>query len=357
MEIGEKIEITVIIPVYNTGKYLRRCIDSVLNSKYKNFEIILVNDGSTDNSEEICRYYNEKDCRVRLLNQKNCGVSAARNNGIDISSGKWIVFVDSDDVISGDFLGMIVQEENQNQDLLIFEQVSLNERLGRNCSHKDINDIQIKYYLKKEDIIKVIEKMLMAEQLTKDSKISLYSPCAKAYRKSILDRYSIRFPVDIFIGEDKIFNIEYLTRTETCLYIPQIAYFVQWRPESATHCFHKDFLKNHYAFQKQLENILKKNMILKKLERAYYENILAAMTEVLIYGIFNPNSSRTYGENCILCHKVRNEKTYKQAIKCNGVTGIVPRRILLLLLNVECYPLIDLMCKLSYIILYRTRKK
>ncbi len=343
-----KKKISVIVPVYNTEKYLRRCIDSILNSTYRDFEVILVNDGSADRSEKICRYYCQKDSRVKVLNQQHSGVSTARNKGIDLSEGEWIVFVDSDDMISRDFLEMVMEKECQNQDLLIFDQVSgSSENTGR---HGPI------HYLKKSDITQIIEKMLCAGQLTKMSKISLYSPYAKAYRKSIINQYSIKFPTDIFISEDKIFNLEYLLRAEACLYIPETAYFVQWRPESATHSFHADFLKNHYTFQHKLEHILRRNHIFEKVERAYYENVQAAMTEVLIYGIFNPYSTRTYRENCKLCHKVRNEKTYKRAIKHNGITGIMPRRVLLFFLNIECYPAVNLICKLSYRVLRRLKR-
>ncbi len=113
--------ISVIIPVYNTEQYLHRCIDSVLASAYQEFEILLVNDGSTDHSPDICRQYAEKASRIRLINQKNQGVSAARNRGIDASTGDWIVFLDSDDRISPDFLRMVAQEEYQELDFLLFD--------------------------------------------------------------------------------------------------------------------------------------------------------------------------------------------------------------------------------------------
>ena len=356
MEFREERKISFISPIYNTEKYLRRCIDSVLNSIYKNFELILINDGSTDNSEEVCRYYCEKDCRVKLLTQKNCGVSTARNRGIDISTGEWIVFVDSDDIISYDFFSLITKREYQNQDLLIFDQIRLKENSRRKHYQKGINGICTEHYYKKSDMNQIIEKMLTARQLTESSKISLYSPYAKAYKKTILEQYSIRFPSDIFISEDKLFNIEYLLNIENCLYIPEIAYFVRWRSDSATHSFHEKFLANHYIFQRKLERILKRNGIFRELEKAYYENVLAAMTEVLIYGIFNPNSKNKYLEKCKICHKVRNEQTYKQAIKCNGITGNIPRKILLLFLNIECYPMVNLISGVSYIILRRTKK-
>ena len=91
--------ISVIIPVYNVEKYLRRCIDSVINQTYKNLEIIIVDDGSTDNSSNICDEYTNKDSRVKVVHKENGGLSSARNVGIELAKGDLIAFVDSDDYI------------------------------------------------------------------------------------------------------------------------------------------------------------------------------------------------------------------------------------------------------------------
>ena len=117
--------ISVIIPVYNTAGYLKRCIDSVLGSSYEDWELILVDDGSTDHSLFICKQYCKADCRVKYFRQEHRGVSAARNRGATESQGIWIVFVDSDDYISPDFLGTVASEEYQGQELLLFDFVRL----------------------------------------------------------------------------------------------------------------------------------------------------------------------------------------------------------------------------------------
>ena len=100
-------EISIIITVYNSEKYLNKTIDSVLNQNFKDFELILVNDGSTDSSGEICDNYAKKDKRVKVVHQKNGGVSCARNKGVAISHGKYIGFVDSDDYISEDMYELL----------------------------------------------------------------------------------------------------------------------------------------------------------------------------------------------------------------------------------------------------------
>ena len=92
--------ISVIVPVYNVKNYLEKCLDSIINQTYKNLEIILINDGSTDESLDICYMYEKKDNRIKVYNQENHGLSYTRNRGIEIARGKYIGFVDSDDVIS-----------------------------------------------------------------------------------------------------------------------------------------------------------------------------------------------------------------------------------------------------------------
>jgi len=97
-------EISIIIPVFNVEKYIGICLESVINQTFRNLEIILVNDGSTDGSGKICDEYAARDSRIRVIHQENKGVSAARNEGLRLSSGKYVGFVDGDDWIDDDML-------------------------------------------------------------------------------------------------------------------------------------------------------------------------------------------------------------------------------------------------------------
>ncbi len=117
--------ISVIIPVYNVEEYLRECVDSVLVQTYQNFEIILVDDGSTDSSGEICDEYLEKDDRITVIHQKNGGLSAARNSGLSEAEGKYVYFLDSDDYITDNSLETLVEiAEKDNSDIVFFDAVS-----------------------------------------------------------------------------------------------------------------------------------------------------------------------------------------------------------------------------------------
>ena len=101
---NENPKISVILPVYNVEKYLRQCLDSVINQTYKNLEIILVNDGSTDNSGKICEEYALNDERIKVIHKENGGISSARNAAIDIAKGQYITFIDSDDDVELDYI-------------------------------------------------------------------------------------------------------------------------------------------------------------------------------------------------------------------------------------------------------------
>ncbi|MBQ9782222.1 MAG: glycosyltransferase family 2 protein [Clostridia bacterium] len=165
--------ISVIVPVYNVQKYLPRCIESILNQSYKDIELILVDDGSPDNTGEICDYYAKKDSRVVVIHKENGGVSSARNAGLNIAKGKFINFVDSDDYIPNDSLENLINLQKENDADLV---CCTFERLLQNG-----NIVQTKFY----------DKVLYIDNI-KSEEVNIFlsnhfrGPCAKLYRSSIL---------------------------------------------------------------------------------------------------------------------------------------------------------------------------
>ena len=114
------MEVSVIIPIYNSEKYLRRCIDSVLNQMFGDYEILLIDDGSTDCSSEICEKYSEKSSKIKVIHKPNGGVSSACNLGIDNSRGKYLMFCDSDDYVEPDWIETMYQYAEKNPDSFVF---------------------------------------------------------------------------------------------------------------------------------------------------------------------------------------------------------------------------------------------
>lgn len=181
--------ISIIVPVYNTEKYLRRCIDSVLAQTYKDFELLLIDDGSTDTSGAICDEYAEKDGRIRVFHKENGGVSSARNLGLDNAKGEWITFVDSDDYIEENFLKSF--EGKLDADLVVGNTVLITYQTGKRMKH---NGIPSGCY---KDVRSVLSSHL--------SESILRVPWGKMYRAGLIS--DLRYNESIHIGEDSLFNL------------------------------------------------------------------------------------------------------------------------------------------------------
>lgn len=164
-----KPKISIIVPVYNVEKYLNRCVDSIINQTYENLEIILVNDGSTDKSSEICDMYSKRDNRIKVIHKKNGGLSSARNAGLDIASGLYIGFVDSDDWISNDMyehLYSIIEEyecDIAKCDALYTRATSINNKTTEKQKIEVIKDDEaIKKLLETSTMLSVCKRLYKA---------------------------------------------------------------------------------------------------------------------------------------------------------------------------------------------------
>lgn len=201
---------SIIVPIYNVEALLPRCINSLISQQYQNIEIILVNDGSTDSSEAVCREFLNRDSRIKLLNKNNEGVSSARNSGIALSKGEYIFFVDSDDYVNSDFCSVGVDGFlNHNADIVIF---------GFNNIFSDKNKILKKHCRK--------SRVISKEEALKGTIIDGYInslPWNKAYKRTLFS--NIKYPEGM-IFEDvgttyKIFdkaNTIYITSNITYNY-------------------------------------------------------------------------------------------------------------------------------------------
>ncbi len=429
--------ISVIIPVYNAEPYLNRCIDSVLASAYSDFEIILVNDGSTDHSPDICRAYAENDIRVVFLSQENRGVSSARNLGLEAARGEWIVFLDSDDFITDDYLSLTADKAYGQQDLILFrfakhassasrpapgetdsglpgaadsglsgamdsslpgaadsglsgamdsslpgaadsglpgaadsglsgatacaDAVHLSpdfatgsdgivpDRAPNVRDGQGADNFSEKALLYQGgEMLDLISRILVPRPLTESCSPDFRTPCARAYRRSLIERYSIRFSPDIRIGEDLLFNLEYQLRAKSCAYVPKTVYFYDIHGDSSSHHFNPGLRQNHGRLLEAVREALEKNGMFPRLQRDYCSYALENLTYVLIREIFSPLSTRKYRESRRLCREMRRSPLYRQAMRQNLSTGILPRRILVSAFWLRCYLLTALISRVSY---------
>lgn len=210
----QEIKISIVIPVYNAAKYLSKCLDSVINQSYRDIEVILVDDGSIDTSGKICDNYADDDKRIVVLHGKNGGVSVARNNGINHSTGDYVTFIDSDDIIHPDYIRKLVN--NLDEDVL---PVCKLEYFQNEVKFYDNEKSKIK--LNKDDFIRLCEMTL------------LNTPCCKLYNLNIIRKNKIAFDNKLSLGEDLLFNLDYLNYVNKIVIINQKLYYYR-KDESNT---------------------------------------------------------------------------------------------------------------------------
>ncbi|WP_368646161.1 glycosyltransferase family 2 protein [Alkalibacterium putridalgicola] len=200
--------ISVIIPVYNAENYLSECVDSVMNQSYKNLEIILINDGSTDDSPSICDSYLHKDNRVKVIHQSNGGVSSARNAGLQEASGEYVQFVDSDDFLSEDMCEELIRAVSHT-DIAICGYQGFDDNRNVDIHQPDTSQIKM------QDDWGVQFNALIKKNL-------FNQPWNKLYKKS---KITNRFNTDFARGEDLLFNLDYFRNISSISVIDKALYW------------------------------------------------------------------------------------------------------------------------------------
>lgn len=207
MEVDREIKVSVIIPVYNVEKYLKKCVDSVLAQDYSKYEILLIDDGSTDSSGKICDEYAERYQKIKVIHQKNKGLGGARNTGIDNAIGKYLIFVDSDDYLEVNALSSLINKaEENNADLVI-------------CNSKTVTTSGKKI---RETNFSLPDAVFNLDSY-KDLIFIQVSAWGKIYKKSIFIKNNIRFPEkywfeDIWVTYDIFLNSDRVVKCDNVLY-------------------------------------------------------------------------------------------------------------------------------------------
>lgn len=224
-----KNKVSIIIPVYNCEKFLDKCLDSLINQTYNDIEIILVNDGSTDRSLEICRKYEKKDTRVKVIDQKNGGVSSARNSGLAEATGEYILFVDGDDYIEYNCIeksmDLILEKE---LDILKF---SFLKELSKKITKKYTFSVELNTKILKEEYTKKLYKYMFS---TND----FCNTTNAIIKRNIIK--DTKFPLNRLIGEDYWFFVQCLNNSNNIYFINDAFYHYIVNADSATHIFNEE---------------------------------------------------------------------------------------------------------------------
>ena len=248
--------ISVIVPVYNTAAWLRRCLDSICSQSYQNLEILCVNDGSTDNSAEILAEYAERDTRIKVFTQENAGLSAARNTALAHASGEWVTGVDSDDWLELDAYSRAVRHISSDVDLVVF----------------GINVVGDSSYTAEAGLVeycRVKSAGVQRVSLETYRNLNVYF-CNKLYRRSLIQRYSLRFPVGLRY-EDMPFLYSYLSMVSVIACEPLPLYNYWQRSDSIMGQTTRRDARglDHLRVVEKVHEFYEENVLLKKMQPVF----------------------------------------------------------------------------------------
>lgn len=263
--------LSIVVPVYNTELYLRKCIDSIICQTYSNWELILVNDGSTDNSGKICDEYKSKDSRIKVYHKLNGGVSSARNLGIEKSIGDWIIFIDSDDYVEKTYIQDFFQSSSMlNSNCLIIQGLIFD--FTKYCTFRKFPDQKYNF--------RELPQCIIANDL-----FTYGGPICKLYNRSIIKSAGLCFPEAYSYGEDTIFFLKYINLIEEIILIPSCKYhYIQNDKETLSRKAHNFNMLKLYVIDnltaiKQLDD---KFMINRSLMRCHKKSINGLFKKMVI---------------------------------------------------------------------------
>ena len=318
--------ISVIIPVYKVEKYLKRCIDSVINQTYKNLEIILVDDGSPDNCPKICDDYSKKDKRIKVIHKKNGGVSSARNEGLKITKGNYIVFVDSDDWIESNFIKeMLTNLINSKVDYIV-------------CGYNRVYDG------KKEIINGNFNKKLISASNYLNKLLNVQNGYGFVHMKMINKKVlkNIRFNEKLVVGEDALFNVEICKNIDKILIYNKPLYNYFFNSNSVVRKYDVNYCNNYLKSMNAMKDYITKNYTNKATIKNLYNYIVYHILLICVNYCFHPDNPK---KGIKLLKETCNINLFKQAIKKSDYKDLsISRKISLFTLKHKLYIIMAIIC-------------
>ncbi|MDK0690989.1 glycosyltransferase family 2 protein [Clostridium perfringens] len=245
----ENVKVSIIVPAYNIENYVERCLNSLINQTYENIEIIIVDDGSTDNTLVKISDMARKDKRIKVLEQENRGSSEARKKGYEMSNGEFILFVDGDDWIRNDTIEVLLKYTNDDIDIVAFE---YNEIFNENEIPKNSS-----LYNKNNEKIELRDTQFLREILTNNISINIWN---KFIRKKFIDKNNVAFPMKMSYAEDLALLISLAAKEPNVIVIKEKLYFYFKRENSITSIISPKILETKDAMY-FIKNILIENKL------------------------------------------------------------------------------------------------
>lgn len=258
------MRVSVIIPCYNAGKYLAACLDSVLGQYMEDFEVIVIDDGSHDDTLEVANAYAQRDTRVHVFHQVNSGVSAARNLGLSKAQGEWIAFVDGDDLITPDALDAMLSAAGSDVDMVV-------------CAHATFGESQEREVFWPKDAwvrLKGEKRRRAAALRLIEGDSVLNIMCNKLHRRSLLEKEGIRLAEGVAIAEDALFNLEAVICGQGIAYVNRVTYLYRIHSQSATQKRPVGEFDVHRRWLIAMREMLERRGMMERFYGAYVDSVV-----------------------------------------------------------------------------------
>jgi glycosyltransferase involved in cell wall biosynthesis len=275
--------VSVIVPAYNLEKYIARCIDSILHQTYQNIELVIVNDGSTDQTYAICKQYEEQDHRIRLLSQDNQGAASARRNGIRNAQGEYICFVDGDDYIDTDMIAGLYGHIHE-ADMVTS---GIHVVYGDDRDFDRTDSFEEGLYSSESEMRHLLTNMIVYDNRFQDGFLPFVMN--KMYKKAILEQAAEEIDPRVTYGEDRDLLFRYILRCKS-IYVTHESWYYYWQREgSAVHLRQDHFLSNLNYLYDSLYDAFSKEALSESLIHQLQMFMLSRLYDVPVWMKFAPD--------------------------------------------------------------------
>lgn len=339
--------VSIVVPVYNAEKYLDKCIASILNQTYENIEIILVNDGSNDKSSEILDSWKEKDNRIVVKHKENGGVSTARNLGIHLANGKWIMFVDPDDYLDSYIIEILVRDSEDC------------DMVSCGCIVNGVDNVkEYSFFESDKDFVTENEKRFLLYNLVCPTyfrndgiKIDFGVPWAKIYNREIINNFELRFDTKLRRCQDNVFNIDFISKCGRIRYKNTFLYHYSYDNISSLGSQYKDYYFDtflhlsirHYDFL--VENDLLKDF---DKDKVYTNCQFKKLLEIIMLGLFNKQCKDSRSVTNDKIRELKNASFYKYIIDNGSIKNLssFKHKCIYIILKLKLFRVLEILCKI-----------
>ena len=333
---SEETKISIIIPTYNVEEYISRTIESCISQDYNNMEILIIDDGSTDNTQSIINNYKKRDERIKVIIQKNSGVSVARNKGIENASGEWILFLDGDDWLEKDSLKKINKRifmVDNNTDIIIFDYILAynNSSIHESFFNTELKNGKVNY--SKNDLI---EACICKNKVSNaDGHTNLGVPWGKVYNRKYLLDSNILFKIGLKRMQDMIFNLYAIYNSKIIYYYNDVIYHYRMQNLSVTKRYSSDFNLTAINILDCIEEFMNKYNLSMQLEKIYKQKIFFLFLEIIRIQYVPRENKKSFINKIKELHQLLNKKPFYYIKDTVGLELDFKRKIMLFLLKLK----------------------